>query len=49
MVAVYLDDGVEPYMYFEVSGTGVTPKLYFDRREIILPEVPVGFESTSTF
>jgi len=32
-----------------MSGVGCYPKLYFDRREIIMPTVPINIESASEF
>ena len=47
---VYLDDNEnEPYMNLEIIGFGAEPKLTFDRKEIIMPPVPLGVESRAIF
>lgn len=33
----------------EFKGEGTEPKIYFDRREIIMPVVPLGIPSKATF
>eukprot|EP00736_Rhodelphis_marinus_P012698 Rmarinus@m.1878 len=42
-------DYEHPYTVLEIEGTGVYPSLQFDRREILLPVVPLGFKSVATF
>jgi hypothetical protein len=49
-VPLYLDGEVDkPYLIIELKGEGTEPKIFFDRREIILPVVPLGMESRATF
>jgi len=38
-----------PYKELTLEGEGSHPRLYFDKREIILPIVPLGFESKMKF
>jgi len=44
-------DGVtdKPYFSIEIKGSGVFPSLGFDRREVILPVVPTGQATSTTF
>jgi len=49
-VPLYLDDETEkPYLIIELRGEGTEPKIFFDRREVILPVVPLGIQSKTTF
>ncbi|PNW70067.1 hypothetical protein CHLRE_17g704300v5 [Chlamydomonas reinhardtii] len=50
LIPVYLDgDMDEPYLNIEVQGVGQYPRLAFDVRECLLPPVPLGLRSTTTF
>lgn len=42
-------DKEKPYLMIEFRGEGAEAKIYFDRREIILPVVPLGFPAKATF
>jgi len=43
-IPVYVDgDRSKAYLMIELKGEGQEAKIYFDRREIILPSVPLGF------
>lgn len=43
-VPIYIDgDKTKAYLVIEFRGEGQEAKIYFDRREIILPVVPLGF------
>jgi hypothetical protein len=43
-VPLYIDgDKTKPYLMIEFRGEGAEAKIYFDRREVILPPVPLGF------
>ena len=49
-IPLYLDgDKEKPYLLIEFRGEGADAKIYFDRREIILPPVPLGIETKATF
>jgi len=49
-VPLYLDgDKSQPYLMIEFRGDGTEAKIYFDRREIIMPTVPLGFQAKTTF
>jgi hypothetical protein len=54
-VPIYLEgDGASDndgaaYFEMELRGRGVPPSLIFDRREVILPAVPLGATATATF
>ena len=49
-IPLHLDnDMTKPYGHVTLRGFGDFPKLLFDRREIILPIVPLGIESRCTF
>lgn len=49
-VPVYVDgDKTKAYLMIEFRGEGQEAKIFFDRREIILPCVPLGFQAKSTF
>jgi len=39
----------KPYLIIEFRGEGDDAKMYFDRREIILPVVPLDIEARATF
>ncbi len=50
IVPLFLDNNTtKPYGSITLKGLGDFPKLLFDRREIILPVVPVDVESRCTF
>ena len=42
------NDPSAEYLPVQIAGTGCYPQLTFDRREIILPTVPVGVTSVSS-
>ena len=42
-------DGNITYKVIALEGEGTLPRLYFDKRELILPIVPLGFESSIVF
>lgn len=45
-IPLFLDhDKEKPYLVIEFRGEGADAKIYFDRREIILPPVPLDTES----
>ena len=47
---LYLDEHRErPYLTVRLAGCGVYPRLKFDREEVVLPSVPIGFESRTMF
>lgn len=49
-VNIYLDRNYsKPYGEIMLKGTGAYPRLTFDRREIVLPIVPLEIESRCTF
>ena len=49
-VPLFLDNEKEiPYLIMELRGEGADAKIYFDRREIILPPVPLDIETKATF
>jgi len=49
-VPLFLDgDKSKPYLWLEFRGEGVDAKIFFDRREIILPPVPIGVQARATF
>ena len=49
-VPLFLDgDRSKPYLMIEFRGEGAEAKIYFDRREVILPVVPLGFPAKATF
>ena len=48
VVSIYLVDDPEvnanhPYLDVTLKGEGAYPRLLFDRKEVILPVVPLGF------
>ena len=43
------EDGNITDKTIRLEGEGLLPRLYFDKRELILPIVPLGFESTIRF
>jgi len=47
--AIPLDKTLPPYLYLRIKGTGTVPKLTFDRKEVKLPIVPLGVQSSATF
>jgi hypothetical protein len=49
-VPLFLDDETEkPYLTIEFKGQGAEAKIFFDRREIILPPVPLDIETKASF
>ncbi|CAE7358857.1 CFAP47 [Symbiodinium natans] len=42
-------DESKPYLSLRMKGQGTVPKLTFDRREIVLPTVPLGIKSRCLF
>ena len=49
-VPLYLDDKrVKAYLELSVKGTGVFPKLSFNKPYVLLPTVPLGVKSKATF
>jgi len=49
-VPLYLDDDkVNSYLDIEFRGEGADAKIYFDRREVILPPVPLDTETKASF
>ena len=46
---LYLENEDKPYTEIVLRGEGAIPRILFDRREIILPVVPLGVESKCTF
>lgn len=46
---LYLEDDLKPYTTIKLKGEGAYPKLLFDRREVIMPVVPLGIESRCSF
>lgn len=48
-VPLYLEDDGKPYATIRLKGEGAYPKILFDRREVIMPIVPLGVESRCTF
>jgi hypothetical protein len=42
-------DESKPYLFLRLKGQGAVPKLTFDRREIVLPVVPLGVRSRCLF
>jgi hypothetical protein len=49
-IPLFLDDEKDkPYLMIEFRGEGADAKIYFDRREIILPPVPLNIETKATF
>jgi hypothetical protein len=49
-IPLYLDGEIQkPYLTIELRGMGAEAKIFFDRREIILPPVPLDVESKATF
>jgi hypothetical protein len=49
-VPIYIDgDKSKAYLMIEFRGEGQEAKIYFDRREIVMPVVPLGFQAKATF
>ena len=49
-VPLYIDGNTKkPYLFLELKGSSQTPKIIFDRREIIMPIVPLDITSSCTF
>lgn len=49
---LYLDDQAynnKPYLDLVIKGTAAEPRLLYDRREVILPPVPLNIESKTIF
>ena len=43
-IPLFIDgDKTKPYLMIELKGEGAEAKIFFDRREVILPVVPLGF------
>jgi len=50
VIPVYIDDDMSVvYQDISIKGEGAWPKILFDRKQIILPIVPLGFEARATF
>eukprot|EP00698_Gefionella_okellyi_P007756 TRINITY_DN1898_c0_g1_i1.p1 TRINITY_DN1898_c0_g1~~TRINITY_DN1898_c0_g1_i1.p1 ORF type:complete len:2231 (+),score=540.36 TRINITY_DN1898_c0_g1_i1:707-6694(+) len=45
----YINGADQVYMELEISGTGIYPMLTFDKREVMLPIVPIGTRTSATF
>ena len=45
----YIDESKKPYIQLKVKGVGTMPRIIFDRREVILPLVPLGETAKATF
>jgi len=43
------EEGLTTNKVIRLEGEGLFPRLYFDKRELILPIVPLGFESSIAF
>ena len=43
------EEGMTTNKVIRLEGEGLFPRLYFDKRELILPIVPLGFESSIAF
>ena len=48
-VNLFLDDGKDPYLVLTLKGEGTVPRVTFDRREVVLPVVPLGITAKSLF
>lgn len=48
-IPVYIDREEVAYLNLVLKGSAARPKLLFDRREVILPVVPLGVESRCSF
>jgi hypothetical protein len=49
-IPLFLDGEKDvPYLIMELRGEGADAKIFFDRREIILPPVPLNIETKATF
>lgn len=48
-VNLFLDDGKDPYLVLTLKGEGRVPRVTFDRREVVLPVVPLGITAKSLF
>ena len=48
-VDLYLDNIPDPYMTLTLQGEGTVPRIVFDRREVILPIVPLNITAKTTF
>ncbi len=48
-VPVMIDDKKKPQAEIILKGQGAYPRLFFDRKEVILPIVPLGFTAETTF
>lgn len=46
---IYLDGSDQRYMTIQAKGFGVNPGLCFDRKEVIMPPVPLDTPAVSTF
>ena len=52
-VPIYLEDcgtlSSKAYMEMSISGSAMKPRILFDRREVILPPVPLNIPSRESF
>ena len=48
-VPVMIDDKKKSAAEIILKGQGAYPRLLFDRKEVILPIVPLGFQAETTF
>ena len=48
-LSLYQDDSTKPYSEVTLKGEGAIPRILFDRRDIVLPIVPLGVESKCVF
>ena len=46
---LYLNDSADPYMTLVLQGEGTVPRVTFDRREVVLPIVPLNIQAKATF
>lgn len=46
---LYLEGSKEPYLTVELKGEGTDAKIFFDRREVILPCTPLDIQARATF
>jgi hypothetical protein len=46
---LFIEEDTKPYTVIKLKGEGAYPKLLFDRREVIMPIVPLGVESRCSF
>ena len=49
-IPIYLEENPNKvYQYMHLKGVGAKPRLLFDRRQVIMPVVPLGQLSKATF